>query len=208
MTQSEESNAIGFYAQDEQDIPATFDAYVNESSNTSLIEFRNWHGNTYSDTGEMKADEQLLLNLTKEQALQTAVELMKDLGVEEVSALPIHGGSAGTEKNCYIIILERMIDGIPCHTITKHTGTAAFGVDGAEYREPWNSEKIEVMIDSTGIIGFKWENPPEIGETINSNVALLSYEKIKSIASGQLPRLFTKEDLESRGYSDKTISIQ
>ena len=207
MTRSEETGALGFYAQDGQDIPATFDAYNNAESNTSLIEYRNWHGNVYSNTGEQQTKKPLTLNITVEEAQQTAIDFMRNLGMEDVSVLSVHGGTAGAEKDCYMITLERMIGGIPCHTITEHTGTMAFGVDGAEYREPWNPEEIEFMIDDTGIIGFKWENPSEIGETINSHVALLSYDEIKDIASAQLPRAFTKDDLVSRGYDDKTISI-
>ncbi len=202
LTRSEETGALGFYAQDGQDIPATFNAYSNSESNISLIEYRNWHGNVYSDTGELQAEKSLTLDITVVEAQQTAIDFMRSLGMEDVSVLSVHWGTAGAEKDCYMITLERMIGGIPCHTITEHTGTMAFGVDGAEYREPWNPEEIEFMIDDTGIIGFKWENPPEIGETINSNVALLSYDEIKGIASAQLPRLFTEEDLIGRGYRD------
>lgn len=207
MSQSEASNATGFYAQDGQDIPAIFSAYANTEFNSSLIEFENLQGKSYSDTGELEADKQLALNTTAEKAEQIAVDLLKNLGLEDVEVLTIHGGTAGTDKDCYIITLERMIGGIPCQTIIEHTGTTAFGVDGAEYREPWEPEEIEVMVDDTGVIGFKWENPSEIGETINNNVAMLAYKKIKSIASDQLQRSFTKLEFDQLKIDDKTVYV-
>lgn len=188
---------------DGQDIPATFSAYVNRNSNSSSITYENFHGNNYF----LAENQESKLKTTREEAEKKAISLVQKIGVDDVRVADTMIGSADTGgNNCYIISLERMVAGVPCTNIEEYNGTYAYGIDGAEYREPWYPESIEVLVDDTGVIGFEWENPPEILETLNEGVAMLTIEEMQKLAAEQLPRVISRNTVLGTQESKITIN--
>ena len=56
------------------------------------------------------------------------------------------------------------------------------------YASYWPQEYFRVYVDDTGVIGFYWWLPMQIGEAISSNVALLPFEEIQEIVRKDIVR--------------------
>jgi hypothetical protein len=84
----------------------------------------------------------------------------------------------------YKIKYARSYGGVPI-TITNDDGTGV--ADEEQYAEPWEYEKLELIVDETGIIGFLYKSPYEIVESVTENAKLLSFQDIQSVLSMMLP---------------------
>lgn len=80
------------------------------------------------------------------------------------------------------------------------------GADGREYKEPWRQENIQVVINDSGVVGFLWEYPPEILETVNDNVEIEAYDDIIETARTILPMQFAEEAFGDDAQKTVTIS--
>ena len=63
-----------------------------------------------------------------------------------------------------------------------------------------------MLVDDTGVIGFEWENPPEILETLNEGVAMLTIEEMQKLAAEQLPRVISRNTVLGTQESKITIN--
>ena len=176
---------------DGQDLPSILSVYISEPSNISIIHYENYQGRTYTVDSATCTKEDFILSKdeAEKQAVLIANELCKD--DMDISSTEIMKSDDG--QYCYLIRMARLINGAPCYYIETYDGTLAFGVDGSEYREPWQAERISIMIDDNGIIGFEWINPPQTIDIINNNVALLDRDEIISIAVSCLQHSLSKE---------------
>lgn len=172
-------------------IPADLGVSIMDETDDSYLEFRDWNGVIYNGFSDLQEDDALDLTISKEEALNLSVGFVEKLGID-ASVTNIQGIKSNGAV-AYLFIFSRNIEGIPCKYVESTGG--ALGIDGSEFRNPWNAERIEVMVNDDGIIGFEWESPPEIIETINENVSIKAYDEIIEIAEKILPMQFAKEVL-------------
>ncbi len=152
--------------------------YNTESGNTTGTDFLLYE-QTLSDE----------IGITYEQALEKAEKLLSEIGAEgmevySVGAAPNYDADGRQSGYVYKLVFTRMFDGVPV-TSVRENAYKTFS-SSSVFREPWSDERLEVAIDKTGIIEFKWENPVEIKEIINPNVEILSFEEIKNTFMQQI----------------------
>ena len=189
---------------DDQSIPACIGVSVIEGfeiPGDSYIEYRDWKGAAYRTASVLSDSDQIEIKTTKEEAIAIASEFIKSIGLD-CSLTSVRSAKDRTYL-AYQFIFSRNIEGVPCPYIETNNATSP-GADGAEYREPWYDERIEVMVNDDGLIGFEWQGPPEILETINDNVTIKTYDEIIETARTILPMQFEKESLNEK-QRDVTI---
>lgn len=189
---NEQEGISSLTVMDGQKPPALFSVYNSESANLSMIHYENYQGRTYTIDNTANDDE-VVLALSRADAEKQAVNITKGLCKDnmEISSTKIMKSDDG--QYCYLIKMARLIDKAPCYYIDSYDGTTAFGIDGSEYREPWQAEKISMMIDANGIIGFEWINPPQVIDVVNDSVAILSIKEIAASAVSYLQRSLSNE---------------
>jgi len=92
--------------------------------------------------------------------------------------------NAESFKWAYKFQYTRSYGGVPI-TITKDDGTGV--TDEEQYAEPWEYEKLELIVDETGVISFLYRSPYEVVESVTENVKLLPFQDIQSVLSTMLP---------------------
>lgn len=184
---------------DDQSIPATIGA--GESSlvpNDWTLEYRNWKEALYSGVSILGASDTIAkVKTPRDEAENIASTFIKKIGLDCSLTSTRRASDNASGSYAYVFIFSRNIEGIPCQNVDYNV-KLSISADGAEYREPWYNERIEVMVNDDGIIGFKWYSPPEILETINDNVAIKTYDEIIDIARTMLPMQFVEEMLSEK----------
>ncbi|MCH1981930.1 DUF6034 family protein [Ruminococcus sp. OA3] len=143
-------------------------------------------GHDFSFTRPLQDTEQLDIAMPREEAERAALQTASDCGISECEIVAA-GSTTADGQETYVFTLSRLIGGVPCVPVGDFVGTKAFGGDSGEDQEPWRQEKIQVMVNDKGVVGFKWECPPEMLETVNDDVAVKTYEEIIEIARMILP---------------------
>lgn len=180
---------------DDQTIPASIGVSVIEGvdqSGDSYLEYRDWKGAEYRTASVLEDSDTLAMQTTRETAMETAVDFIKSIGLD-CSVTAVKSARDGNHL-AYLFIFSRNIEGVPC----IYTESSSVAADGTLYREPWSKERIEVMVNDDGIIGFEWQSPPEILETVNDDVAIKTYDEILETARTILPMQFAKEALAEK----------
>lgn len=147
-------------------------------------------------------------SLTKEQALAVADSALKTLGIEDMVCLAANyvvmpdnaqsDGSMWPGKTfdseeakdfhwAYKLQYARSYQNIPV-TITRDDGTGV--ADEEQYAEPWEYEKLEIVVDASGIVSFLYKSPYEVTETVTDDASLLPFQDIQSILRGMLPATY------------------
>ncbi len=137
--------------------------------------------------------------LTKEEALSVADGALKTLGIEDMACLAAYyvvmpnsvqpGGSMwpgktfGSEQAkdfhwAYKLQYARSYHNIPV-TITRDDGSGV--ADEEQYAEPWEYEKLELIVDTSGVVSFLYQSPYEVVETVTGDAALLPFQEIESM---------------------------
>ncbi|MPN26791.1 hypothetical protein SDC9_174216 [bioreactor metagenome] len=89
-------------------------------------------------------------------------------------------------------------------TITKDDGTGV--ADEEQYVEPWEYERLELIVDETGVISFLYKSPYEVVESVTGNAKLLSFQDIQSVLSTMLPANYAWMD-ESGDIVSAVVNI-
>lgn len=157
-----------------------------ESKYAYLIEFGSGNVTAYQPNGQ-KSPQGTRISLNE--AIQLADNVVEKLDKD----MQYYGYSIRTKEQfeaiwevssvtneCYVLHYTRQIQNVP---ITYTSQSAQYS---GEYGEPWNYEYMTFYVDDTGIIAFAWDNPKQVFETLNSNVALLPFEKIKDCFKKQV----------------------
>jgi len=169
-----------------------FYAAYQEESITSIVE----HGvdgvSIDSLYKPLQKGEDIGIAISREEAEKIALDAIHSYGLADCMITSAHlaeikyNSAPDQIRSGYGFKIARTIGGVPSIHIPEFIGTKAFGVDGAEYREPWRPEQIWVVVGEEGVLQVQWELPSKIIRTSNENVKILSWEEIKAIASKQL----------------------
>lgn len=162
--------------------------------------------------------------LTKADAQRTADRALETLGIKDMVCLRASyvvmpdsaqlSGSTWADKTyrsenaadfqwAYKLQYARSYGGVPI-TITKDDGTGV--ADEEQYVEPWEYEKLELIVDETGVIGFLDQSPYEVVESVTEHAKLLSFQDIQSVLSTMLPANYAWMD-ESGDIVSAVINI-
>lgn len=200
-----ESGAQTINIRNDGDPLMEFYTFNDQNVNDAAMEYAlQGSGDTFPS--KLEEGESLDIAISREEAEQQAIELAKECGVGDCEVIWT-GKTTVDGKPCYSVSIGRLLNGIPSLSINTYGGTQALGIDGAEYREPWRQENIEVVIGDDGVMKFLWEYPPELDTTENENVQLMPWEEIKTLAKDQLQRSLSADEFALRQEEGQTITI-
>lgn len=139
--------------------------------------------------------------ISEDEAIKTGEEILNDLGIDFVKLSKIdkyrilrsgnlEGAFSSYESSGYMLSYSREYNGLHTPDMTENGVYVPndLSVQGylPEYSAPWYQETISIYIDENGVQRFSWYGYCRLGETIQENVQLLEFDKIKEIASNQL----------------------
>ena len=102
------------------------------------------------------------------------------------------------KQTCWILHYYRSFDGV---MLDQASGMKyAEGWEGDDFRKQlWPGEMIEFMINDTGIVGFCWNAPLEITETVVDHAALKPFDTVTSTFEQMIPMTGATNDPEHTG---------
>lgn len=136
--------------------------------------------------GEIKDMNTKPTTITRDEAIKQAEDFLKLL---EINDFTLNSGDLYNEccldlegvgyKTYYILQYTRKKDGVP--VTFDNSGKHEEGWVGDNYvKKSWNIESIEFRINDEGIIGFSYNAPLEMRETVVEKTALKSFDDVKS----------------------------
>ncbi len=102
-----------------------------------------------------------------------------------------------TGKWAYCLQYQRSINGIPI-TLTSHNGT--HHEEEGDVSMPWPYEKLEMIVDETGIVYYYYRSPYSALETITEDAALKQFSEIESVFEKMFPIIYGHLDEEGTDY--------
>lgn len=174
----------------------SFQASLRSDRTADYIWFDKNYCSRYDKLSDVSNDQPKGMDMSPEDAENMAKKMCADIGIGEVmtTGKNIANYEGLDEKftgiknspQCYVFYFCKPVQGIPVTYFSDYEGTTTFGPDGnPNYIYPWVAEVIEVMVSNNGIVSLHWDNPSAIKDTVNQNVALLSWDDIKERAVQQ-----------------------
>ena len=127
------------------------------------------------------------LEISCQDAYQQALDALSNMeitGLELVETAKVPMGDPSVKQDewpyCYMFVFSRPVNRISC------TYALAEGTGQEQVSEIWPQEYIKVYIDDSGIIQFIWDAPTQVGETVNGNVSIKSFDEIMAIFKQQV----------------------
>ncbi|MBR3043330.1 MAG: hypothetical protein IKI45_02470, partial [Oscillospiraceae bacterium] len=101
-------------------------------------------------------------------------------------------------QTCYVLHYYRCFDGV---MLDQASGSKfADGWEGDSYRkQEWGGEVVEFMVNDAGIVGFSWNTPLEIMETVVDHAALQPFETVRDTFEKMMPMTGATQDPEHIG---------
>ena len=102
------------------------------------------------------------------------------------------------KQTCYVLHYYRSFDGV----MLDQASGMKFAEDweGGSYRkQEWSGEAIEFMINDTGIVGFSWNAPLEILETVVDHASLQPFDTVRDTFERMMPMTGASKNPENLG---------
>jgi hypothetical protein len=157
------------------------------------------------------------LTISEEQARSFASEFLKKLNLQDEysiynsqlvssniysvkSGLILNRPESLSEKY-YVFDFTRVRGGVPTNVIdgmpemvTDATNTQPKGDEAYSYFP--DQERMQMLVNDSGVISFYWRNHDDSAETTNENASLLPFDKIQDIIEGSsvYPKFFSSGD--------------
>lgn len=133
--------------------------------------------------------EKMLQNkMNKEDALDKAIKILKDLGIKDMQFNAIETVLLGDEKYdeyALSVRFARECGGIP--STHKTSESRRKDEKPPEYSLPFYIEEIEIVISENGTVEyFSWDNAAQVMETVTNDAQVLPIEQIKQRIVNQL----------------------
>lgn len=150
-----------------------------------LIQGESWLGDGGAIPGEPPGTTIEGVKISKEDAFDKLNTLLFDLGINHYGITEAQEArvvftytSEIISKGWWFTLTRNDGDIIPVDLYsTQYGGALDFRSD--DYTERWRQDMIGVYFDETGVRSFSWNDPVEVIETLNENVALLPFDEIK-----------------------------
>ena len=174
--------------------PAIFSILVYSDGKTSTMSFGD-DDSIFVYEGVLEIDEDIKgMETTFTQALSLAEETLEMMGVNGLVLNTVELGTFTVFRDveilenkyvpkCYIFNFEYQINGISAQAYQTCKG---FEKDNVEYEAIWPGEKIRIVIDDSGLIGYSHGYPGVVTEIINENVEILGFDEIMDIFEQQI----------------------
>ena len=125
------------------------------------------------------------VKISEEDAIAQLNTLLSELGINnygiaeaEKARIVFTYTSEIISKGWQFILTRNDGGGIPVNLYATQFG-GLLDFRSEDYAERWKQDMITVYIDETGVRFFSWNDPVEVTETLNENVALLPFNEVK-----------------------------
>lgn len=113
----------------------------------------------------------------------------------------VEGPKAPAENYAYQFYYSRKTNDIPLATYMRDGGNGSEG-----FSVPWMYEYICFTVDNSGIVSATWANPIDVGDVVQENATLKTFDEIISVFESMVK--VTYEAMLSTQYSsDYTIQV-
>ncbi len=151
------------------------------------------------------------ISFTEEEAREKAEELLGKLGITDFkfseggkySELLGGEGEDFLYDVYYVLRYTRELEGV---LLTQSSGAKfVVGQDTSNpnRKQMWPGENIEIRINDRGIVGFQYNAPLEITETVVEGTSLKTFDEVKGTFEQMLPMLLAEEDFEVTAKVDR-----
>lgn len=181
----------------EKDIPSFFGVYIMDNNESHIVFMRN---DNVSYKGDFDATDTLAgVKITRLEAQAKADELLKELNMADLQLTstkedigisdfltPDSYKQALSEldrSKCFEFKYTRLYNNIPITNVEQFYGDES---ENASYDEPWSPEGVSIMVNDDGVVRFEWDSPGDVGNVVNSDVKLMSFDDIKNIFRKQI----------------------
>ena len=146
------------------------------------------------------------LNISEDEAVAQAKQLISDLGVTNMDITAIsrgiisggEGEDVSQNSQCYMIYFTRTVNGVPTtfgQTVGKESRINLDEIKNGDYppdfRPPWGYERILVCVDDSGIAEFNWESPAKLLGIASKNVSLAPFDEIQDAFKKQMVVMYS-----------------
>ena len=146
------------------------------------------------------------ITIPKEKAQSMADELMRKIDnsfhLQFTGSCKTDDGKGGGVE-AWQLIFTRSVGGVDTpyesHAVDNYYGQLMF--------KPVQYESITVSVDDSGIVGFEWRSPITIVRSINSNAALLPFNRIQGIAEKQLTDMCDYKYAKAKQFTVTRIEL-
>ena len=116
----------------------------------------------------------------------SAAYVMSDGGTGLVDVDENNKDDAPGESFAYKILYARKIDGV-----NSYNGTGGISFDEKEYTVPWEYESLSFLVNENGVLFFDWAAPVAVGEVVQADCTLKSFDEIKEIFERMMDIVYT-----------------
>ncbi len=163
-----------------------------------VIQGESWLGDGGAIPGEPPGTTIEGVKISKEEANAQLNTLLSELGINnygiaeaEEARVVFTYTSEIISKGWQFILTRNDGGGIPVNLYATQFG-GLLDFRSEEYAERWKQDMITVYIDETGVRFFSWNDPFDITETLNENVALLPFDEVKDRIKNMIKFAFPK----------------
>ncbi len=194
-----ESNAFILYAGEE----------IKDPPKNLIVDY----GRYFEDETVISAISEGKVDLSKEDAIKIADEFLEKIGINDFA---FYEGDLYSEivnfrdecfenkyRESYILRYYRNINGAFVTQSAVSKEEMAEPGEGNTYSEyEWDTEYIEFRINDDGIVGFDYNHPIRITETVIDNAALMSFENICDSFEKIMPVVKASQEMKKRYQID------
>lgn len=179
------------------------DMYLSESDYDSVMRDSTEEESGWTGTGALYDK----VKMKEEEALAAAEKVIADLGI---TGLALTGADRAVsrdypDKGGYRLEYMRESGGIPGYQFRG--GRWNKDEPPPEYSPPFTIESLSILVTEDGVQSFSWSGYAKVVETVNENVELLLFEKIKQRLTDQVRFKNSFGQLDMYGMKDNTVYI-
>ena len=125
-----------------------------------------------------------------------------DSDMSDSNAQPL---DISTAPKAYIFVYMRAVGGVPA-TYTMQDCASLLSMED-NVTNPLAYERIEVLIDDTGIVKVEWYSPMQQGETLAQNVEVLSFDKVIESFRNMIKTKYAFVDESNENYTINSADV-
>lgn len=197
----------------EADLGKTSTAVINIFKNSTKNQGVDFHNTDFGSPVEelynaLDKENEEKIKISINDALEEAYSVIDEIGIKdmylyETGYIITYQGEGKEPGHAFRFIFTKSINEVPITCVKGFEIYTAPNVGGL--REPWLDEQLEICIDETGVIDFKWKYPTEIKEIINDSVELLAFDDVRQRFKDHILHVMASENDES--IISKTLVI-
>lgn len=174
--------------------------FINRDEIGAMTEYRSW--SEVPDKERKLIDDSFVKpTINADQAKQTADQIIQGLGLSDMqNSIVEQAVDMQTKRYAYMVSYSRLVSNVPI-TLTADSGSRPEAESGeAGYVAGWRYERIDIVIDDSGVVEFSWISPYIAPEIVTEDSNLLPFSEIQQV--------FEKMILVKNSWNDSGTTLE